>query len=70
MDRKRIDIILYERGLFESREKARAAIMAGEVYIKNKRVDKPGMTADSDDLLNQDIEIRGGLKYVSRGGLY
>ena len=69
MNKKRMDIILYERGLFESREKARAAIMAGEVYIKNKRVDKPGMTADCDDLLNQDIEIRGGLKYVSRGGL-
>ena len=69
MEKKRIDLILSERGLFDSREKARAAVMAGEIYVKNKRVDKPGMMIDCDNLLDSEIEIRGGLKYVSRGGL-
>ena len=64
--KKRIDVLLFERGLAPSREKARALIMAGSVYVNNQKFDKPGDTV-SDDAA---IEVRGSaLKYVSRGGL-
>ena len=64
--KKRIDVLLFERGLVPSREKARALIMAGSVYVNNQKFDKPGDTV-SDDAA---IEVRGSaLKYVSRGGL-
>ena len=65
-DKKRLDIVLFERGFAESREKAKALIMAGQVYVNNQKSDKPGTNIKSDDLL----EVRGAtLKYVSRGGL-
>lgn len=62
----RIDTLLHERGFFESREKARASIMSGIIFVNGQRVDKPGSTVPDD----ADIEIRGNtLQYVSRGGL-
>ena len=61
----RLDVLLVERGLQESRQKAQAAIMSGEVFVAGVRVDKPG-TAVAEDA---QIEVRGGLAYVSRGGL-
>lgn len=64
--KKRLDVLLTEQGLAESREKAKGLIMAGIVYADNQKADKPG------DLYPEDIfiEVRGkGLPYVSRGGL-
>ena len=64
--KKRLDVLLAERGLQESRQRAQAVIMSGEVFVNGQRVDKPG-TAVAEDAR---IEIRGGtLPYVSRGGL-
>jgi len=64
--KKRIDQLLFERGYFDSRERAKASIMAGNVFIDDKRIIKPG-TQVSDDV---EIDIRGNsLTYVSRGGL-
>jgi len=67
MSRKvRLDVLLTEKGLLESRQKAQATIMSGLVYVAGQRVDKPGTPVDPD----AEIEIRGNtLKYVSRGGL-
>lgn len=65
-EKKRLDILLVEKGLCESREKAKALIMTGNVFIGTERCDKAGMTVSEDS----EIEIKGGgLKYVSRGGL-
>ena len=62
----RLDILLVKRGLAESREKAKAVIMSGIVYVDGQKEDKAGQTFD--DTAN--IEVRGNtLKYVSRGGL-
>ncbi len=62
----RLDTALVERGLAPSREKAKAIIMAGIVYVNNQKSDKAGKEVKEDDL----IEVRGStLKYVSRGGL-
>lgn len=61
----RLDVLLTERGLAESRQKAQAVIMSGQVYVAGRRVDKPG-TAVS---VEAEVEVRGGLRYVSRGGL-
>ena len=64
--KKRIDILLFENGLAPSREKARALIMAGQVYVNNQKCDKPGEQVAEDAKL----EVRGDtLPYVSRGGL-
>ena len=63
--KKRLDVLLVERGLQESRQRAQAAIMSGEVFVAGQRVDKPG-TAVAEDA---EIEVKGGLAYVSRGGL-
>ncbi len=64
--KKRLDILVFEKGLAESREKAKAVIMAGLVYVNNQKADKCGSTYEEDALL----EVRGpALKYVSRGGL-
>jgi len=64
--KKRIDLLLFERGLFESREKARASVMSGIVFADGQRIDKPGSSVSVDAV----IEIRGStLQYVSRGGL-
>ena len=65
-NKTRLDVLLTERGLLESRQKAQATIMSGIVFVNGQRVDKVG-TAVSNDAL---IEIRGTtLPYVSRGGL-
>lgn len=62
----RLDIAVFERGYAPSREKAKAIIMAGIVYVNNQKVDKAGYELKDTDVL----EVRGkGLKYVSRGGL-
>ena len=64
--KKRLDVLLVERGLQESRQRAQAAIMSGEVFVAGQRVDKPG-TAVAEDA---EVEVRGAtLAYVSRGGL-
>ncbi len=65
-EKLRLDTAVYEAGYTESREKAKALIMAGLVYVNNQKCDKAGMTLKPDDVL----EVRGAkLKYVSRGGL-
>ena len=65
-DKLRLDVALYERGFAESREKAKALIMAGIVFVNNQKSDKAGNTVKPEDV----IEVRGEtLKYVSRGGL-
>ena len=65
-NKTRLDLLLTERGLQESRQKAQATIMSGLVFVNGQRVDKPGTAVPND----APIEIRGNtLKYVSRGGL-
>lgn len=65
-NKERLDVLLVERGLFETREKAKRAIMAGLVYTKEERLDKPGEKVLTDIPLN----VKGNvLPYVSRGGL-
>jgi len=65
-NKTRLDVLLVERGLQESRQKAQATIMSGLVYVKGQKVDKPGTSVPND----AEIEIRGNtLQYVSRGGL-
>ena len=66
MSKERLDVLLVNRGLAESREKAKAIIMSGNVYVEGQKEDKAGSTfADT-----ANIEVRGTtLKYVSRGGL-
>ena len=62
----RLDVLLTEKGLQESRQKAQATIMSGLVYVNGQRVDKPGAAVDPE----ADVEVRGNtLRYVSRGGL-
>lgn len=62
----RLDVAVFEQGYAPSREKAKAIIMAGQVYVNNQKVDKAGTEIKPDDKL----EVRGNtLKYVSRGGL-
>ena len=66
MQKKRLDILLVEKGLAQSREKAKSLIMSGIVFVNGERFDKSGSTVDDES----NIEIRGsGLQYVSRGGL-
>ena len=66
MAKKRLDVLLTERGLADSRHKAQALIMAGQVYVAGQKVDKAG--AGFED--HVEIEVRGQtLAYVSRGGL-
>ncbi|MGP1569178.1 MAG: TlyA family RNA methyltransferase, partial [Peptoanaerobacter stomatis] len=64
--KKRLDIILIERGLYPSREKAKANIMAGNVFVDNTLSDKAGMLIDEDS----NIRIKSeAIPYVGRGGL-
>lgn len=64
--KERLDVLLVKRGLAPSREKAKAIIMSGIVFVDNEREDKAGTTFDE----KVNIEVRGKtLKYVSRGGL-
>ena len=64
--KQRLDIALVDRGLVESRAKAQALIMAGQVFSGERRLDKPGMTIDAD----APLELRGqDHPWVSRGGI-
>ena len=64
--KKRLDVLLVEQGLAESREKAKAIIMSGIVYVDNEKEDKAGSTFEE----TCQVEVRGKtLPYVSRGGL-
>lgn len=64
--KERLDIVLLNRGLFQSRERAKGAIMAGIVYVDGQRVDKPGtgIREEADIYVKEDA-----CPYVSRGGL-
>ena len=65
-NKTRLDVLLVEQGLQESRQKAQATIMSGLVFVDGQRVDKPGTAVPN----TASIEIRGRvLPYVSRGGL-
>lgn len=65
-NKTRLDVLLVERGLAESRQKAQAVIMAGQVFVSGQRSDKPGTAVAND----APVEVRGAaLRYVSRGGL-
>lgn len=64
--KERLDVLLVEQGLAPSREKAKAIIMSGDVFVNGQREDKAGTTFDP---VTAKIEVRGvQLKYVSRGG--
>ena len=66
MKKQRLDILLCDKGLCESRSKAQAVIMEGLVFVNEQRVDKAGTPVDPESK----IEIRGSTcPYVSRGGL-
>ncbi len=65
--KERLDVLIVKNNLAESREKAKAIIMSGIVYVNGVKEDKAGAAFDSD---TAQIEVRGStLKYVSRGGL-
>ena len=65
--KERLDVLLVKQGLAESREKAKAVIMAGEVFVQGQREDKAGAMLDETKV---QITVKGSsLKYVSRGGL-
>lgn len=64
--KERLDVLLVEKGIIASRERAKACIMEGKVYVDGQKLDKAGEKVS----VNADIEYRGDtLKYVSRGGL-
>ena len=66
--KKRLDMLLVEQGYAASREKAKAVIMAGAVFINGQREDKAGACFDPDKI--KTLEVKGAeLPYVSRGGL-
>ena len=66
MKKERLDVLMVQRNLAESREKAKAVIMAGIVYVDDQKEDKAGSMFEE----TAKIEVRGStLKYVSRGGL-
>lgn len=65
-NKERLDVLLVNRGLFESREKAKAAVMAGQIFLDTVRIDKAGTKVP----VEGNIIVKGNtLKYVSRGGL-
>jgi 23S rRNA (cytidine1920-2'-O)/16S rRNA (cytidine1409-2'-O)-methyltransferase len=64
-DKQRIDQLLVDRGLAESRQKAQALILAGAVMVNGQKAQKPGHTVDASSAL----ELVEKLQYVSRGGL-
>lgn len=65
-NKKRLDTLLTERGLAETRSKAQAVVMSGEVYVNGQKADKPGAAFEE----TAAIEVRGSVcPYVSRGGL-
>ena len=64
--KKRLDVLLVEQGYADSRTKAQAIIMSGQVYVDGQKADKPGMSFDE----SLPLEVRGATcPYVSRGGL-
>lgn len=66
MTKKRIDVLLVERGLCDTREKAKRLIMAGTVFTNSERIDKPGLKVEGD----LPLRIKGNdMPYVGRGGL-
>lgn len=66
MKKKRLDVLLFEKGMVPSRERAKAIIMSGIVYVNNQKADKAGMSIPED----AEVEIRGKTNsFVSRGGL-
>lgn len=66
MDKIRLDVAVYERGLAETREKAKALVMAGSVYLNGVKASKGGTFVKDEDV----IEVKGPVNpYVSRGGL-
>jgi 23S rRNA (cytidine1920-2'-O)/16S rRNA (cytidine1409-2'-O)-methyltransferase len=67
MARIRLDLLLTQRGLFESRSRAAASVLAGEVLLGTgrARAAKPSQLVDEE----LEVEVRGGLPYVSRGGI-
>jgi len=66
MSKIRLDLLIFQKGLTESRERARTEIMSGRVFVNGRRVDKPGTFVDE----NSEIELKGtALEFVSRGGL-
>ena len=67
MAKIRLDSYIVANGLAQSRERAKALIMAGQVYVKNQKCDKAGTMIDENET---EVEVRGEqLRYVSRGGL-
>ncbi len=65
MKKVRLDQLVFEKGLTESRERAKTAVMAGLVLVNGQRMDKPGMSVDG----NAEVTLKGqALPYVSRGG--
>lgn len=65
MSKKRLDILLFERGLVPSRERAKTSIMAGLVYVDGQKADKAGENVPED----AQLEVRStGKEFVSRGG--
>ena len=65
-NKTRLDVLLVERGLEQTRQRAQAMIMSGLVFVDGQRVDKAGTAIPND----AQIEVRGNtLRYVSRGGL-
>ena len=66
MKKIRIDQLVFDRGLTESRERAKTSIMSGLVFVNGQRMDKPGMAVNE----NAVVELKGeAVPYVSRGGL-
>ena len=66
MAKQRIDRVLVERGFAESRTRAQALILAGQVLVREQRIDKPGQLIDS----GAEIRIKAeSLRYAGRGGL-
>ena len=64
--KKRLDVLLVEQGYADSRTKAQAIIMSGQVYVEGQKADKPGISYEE----HVSIEVRGAsCPYVSRGGL-
>ena len=64
MKKVRLDVLLVERGLTQSRERAKAVIMSGNVYVAQQKADKPGMQVSEDAA----VEVRSLPEFVSRGG--
>ena len=64
--KERLDVLLVSLGLAESRAKAQATIMAGEVYVNGQKADKSGMEVD----ITSNIEVRGSACAVSPASAY